>query len=124
MLFRTDHPDSSGDSAAARAEPGRILATDALSSEMPAADRTYVAQVIAARTGLSRADAEKRVSDRAGEQRQEQCDRRGENRSRRRPQDRRLRGAVGVQIAADGAFSASYMATVGGRVRDDLPMAG
>jgi hypothetical protein len=23
-----------------------------------------------------------------------------------------------------GAFSASYMATVGGRVRDDLPMAG
>src|ERR1700722_12511785 len=63
MLFRTDHPDTSGDSAAARAEVGRILATDALSGEMPATDRTYVAQVIAARTGLSRADAEKRVSD-------------------------------------------------------------
>jgi hypothetical protein len=30
---------------------------------MPAADRTYAAQVIAARTGLSQADAEKRVSD-------------------------------------------------------------
>ena len=63
MLFCTDRPDTSGDPAAARAEVGRILATDALSGEMPAADRTYVAQVIAARTGLSRADAEKRVSD-------------------------------------------------------------
>jgi hypothetical protein len=63
MLFRTDRPDTSGDPAAARAEVGRILAADALSGEMPAADRTYVAQVVAARTGLSQADAEKRVSD-------------------------------------------------------------
>jgi NADPH-dependent 2,4-dienoyl-CoA reductase/sulfur reductase-like enzyme len=32
--------------------------------QMPAADKTYyVAQVVAARTGLSQADAEKRVSD-------------------------------------------------------------
>ena len=62
-LFRTDRPDTSGNPAAARAEVGRILPTDALSGEMPAADRTYVAQVVAARTGLSQADAEKRVSD-------------------------------------------------------------
>ena len=47
-----------------------------------------------------------------------------ENRSRSRPQDRRLRGAVGVHIAADRRFFRKYMATVGGRVRDDLPMAG
>jgi hypothetical protein len=57
MLFRADHPDTSGDPAAARAEVGRILATDALSGEMPAADKAYVAQVVAARTGLSQADA-------------------------------------------------------------------
>jgi len=62
MLFRTDRPDTSGDPGAARAEVGRILATDALSGEMPAPDTTYVMQVIAARTGLSQADAEKRVS--------------------------------------------------------------
>jgi hypothetical protein len=30
---------------------------------VPAGDRTYVAQVVAARTGLSQTDAEKRVSD-------------------------------------------------------------
>ena len=63
MLFRSDHPDASGDGTAARGEVGRILATDALSGDMPSGDRTYVAQVVAARTGLSPADAEKRVSD-------------------------------------------------------------
>jgi hypothetical protein len=70
-LLCTDRPDASGDPAAARAEVGRILATDALSGEMLAADRTYVAQVIAARTGLSQADAEKRVSDVVEQKRQE-----------------------------------------------------
>jgi hypothetical protein len=76
MLFRTDHPDTSGDPAAARAEVGRILATDALSGEMPAADKAYVAQVVAARTGLSQADAEKRGvrGDRAGDEREGQGD--------------------------------------------------
>jgi hypothetical protein len=121
MLFRTDHPDTSGDSAAAREEVGRILATDALSREMPAADRTYVAQVIAARKPSGRGETGIRCL-RGSEERQEYCDRRGENRSRRRPQDRRpLWPFISLLI---GAFSASYMATVGGRVRDDLPTAG
>ena len=53
VLFRTDRPDTSGDPAAARAEVGRILATDALSGEMPAADRTYVAQVVEPAPGKS-----------------------------------------------------------------------
>ena len=126
MLFRTDHPDSSGDSAAARAEVGRILATDALSGEMPAADRTYVAQVIAARTGLSRADAEKRVSDVV-----EQANNAKNNAIAAAKTAADAARKTGVYVALwafisllIGAFSASYMATVGGRVRDDLPMAG
>ena len=53
----------SGNPAASHAEIGRILATDLSSGTMPAADKTYVAQVVAARTGLSQADAEKRVTD-------------------------------------------------------------
>ena len=126
MLFRTDHPDSSGDSAAARAEVGRILATDALSGEMPAADRAYVAQVIAARTGLSRADAGKRVSDVV-----EQANNAKNNSiaAVKTAADAARKTVVYVALWAFislliGAFSASYMATVGGRVRDDLPMAG
>jgi hypothetical protein len=31
--------------------------------DMPAGDKTYLAQLVAARTGLSQADAEKRVDD-------------------------------------------------------------
>jgi hypothetical protein len=125
-LFRTDRPDTSGDPAAARAEVGRILATDALSGEMPAADRTYVAQIIAARTGLSQADAEKRVSD-VVEQAKNAKNKAIEAAKTAAEAARK----TGVYVALwafisllIGAFSASYMATVGGRVRDDLPMAG
>ena len=126
MLFRNDRPDTSGDSAAARAEVGRILATDALSGEMPAADRTYVAQVVAARTGLSQADAEKRVSDvveQAKNAKNKAID------AAKTAADAARKAGVYVALWAFislliGAFSASYMATVGGRVRDDLPMAG
>jgi hypothetical protein len=126
MLFRADHPDTSGDSAEARAEVGRILTTDALSGEMPAADRTYVAQVIAACTGLSRADAEKRVSDVV-----EQAKNAKNNAIAAAKTVADAARKTGVYVALwafisllIGAFSASYMATVGGRVRDDLPMAG
>jgi hypothetical protein len=126
MLFRTDRPDTSGDSAAARAEVGRILATDALSGEMPAADRTFVAQVVAARTGLSQADAEKRVSD-VVEQAKSAKNKAIDVAKNTAEAARK----TGVYVALwafisllIGAFSASYMATVGGRVRDDLPMAG
>jgi hypothetical protein len=126
MLFRTDRPDASGDSAPARAEVGRILATDALSGEMPAADKTYVAQVVAARTGLSQADAEKRVSgvvEQAKNAKNKAID------AAKTAADAARKTGIYVALWAFislliGAFSASYMATVGGRIRDDLPMAG
>ena len=126
MLFRTDRPDTSGDPAAARAEVGRILATDAPSGEMPAADRTYVTQVIAARTSLSQADAEKRVSD-VVEQAKNTKNKAIE--AARTAAEAARKTGVYVALWAFisllvGAFSAGYMATVGGRVRDDLPMAG
>jgi hypothetical protein len=126
MLFRADHPDASGDPAAARAEVGRILVTDALSGEMPAADKAYVAQVVAARTGLSQADADKRVSE-VVEQAKNAKDKAVD--TAKAAADAARKTGVYVALWAFislliGAFSASFMATVGGRVRDDLPMAG
>jgi hypothetical protein len=126
MLFRTDRPDTSGDLAAARAEVGRILATDALSGEMPAADRTYLAQVVAARTGLSQGDAEKRVSDvveqaKTAKNKAIDVAKNAAEAARKTGVYVALWAFISLLI---GAFSASYMATVGGRVRDDLPMAG
>jgi hypothetical protein len=126
MLFRADHPDTSGDPAAARAEVGRILVTDALSGEMPAADKAYVAQVVAARTGLSQADADKRVSE-VVEQAKNAKDKAIE--TAKAAADAARKTGVYVALWAFislliGAFTASFMATVGGRVRDDLPPAG
>jgi len=126
LMFRSDHPDASGNSAASHAEIGRILATDLLSGTMPAPDKTYVAQVVAARTGLSQADAEKRVTDvfdEAQNAKQKAAD------AAKSAADAARKTGVYVALWAFisllvGAFSASYMATVGGRVRDDLPMTG
>jgi hypothetical protein len=61
-LFRTDHPPSS-DNGQQLAEAGRILTTSIGSGNLPAADKTYLAQLVAARTGLTQADAEKRVDN-------------------------------------------------------------
>ena len=126
MLFRTDHPDTTGDGAASRAEVGRILAADAVSGDMPAGDKTYIAQVVAARTGLAQADAEKRVSDvvaQAKSAKQKAID------AAKTAADAARKTGVYVALWAFislliGAFSASYMATVGGRIRDDLPISG
>jgi hypothetical protein len=51
------------DLRATRREIARILTTGLRDGDVPAPDRTYLAQVVAARTGLSQADADKRVSD-------------------------------------------------------------
>jgi hypothetical protein len=126
MLFRTDHPASSGDAAASQAEAGRILANDALSGDMPAADKTYVAQVVAARTGLSDADAEKRVSDvvaqaKSAKDRAVDAAKTAADAARKTGVYVALWAFISLLI---GAFSASYMATLGGRIRDDLPTMG
>jgi hypothetical protein len=126
LMLRSDHPDASPNSAAPRAEIGRILATDLLSGSMPPADKSYVAQVVATRTGLSQADAEKRVTDvfaKAQNAKQKVAD------DAKAAADAARKTGVYVALWAFislliGAFSASYMATVGGRVRDELPMTG
>jgi hypothetical protein len=126
MLFRTDHLDTSSDSAAARAEVGRILAADALSGDVLPSDKAYMTQVIAARTGLSPADAEKRVSD-VMEQAKNAKDKAVDAAKTAAEAARK----TGIYVALwafvsllIGAFSGSYMATVGGRIRDDLPISG
>jgi hypothetical protein len=60
-LFRSDHPDLSGNLQAAHAEATPIVARGLSEGSMPAADETYLAQLVAARTGLSQPDAAKRV---------------------------------------------------------------
>jgi hypothetical protein len=121
MLFRTDHPSTSVDQNASQAEIGRIFARALGSGDLSAADRTYVAQVVASRTGLSQADADRRVSDTFGQAKNAAAQ--GAEKAKEAADAARK---TGVYVALwmflsllVGAFSACYMATVGGEARDD-----
>ena len=105
----TTRSDAS-DTAAARGELDRLF-TSHLSTgeEFSAADRSYLAQVVAARTGLSQADAEKRVSQ-VVEQAKSAVD-----------SARKAGARFALWLTASllfGAFSASLAATEGGGLRD------
>jgi hypothetical protein len=63
MLFRSPRADSSAATADARAEAARILANGVASGDVPSADRTYLAELVSARTGISMEEAQKRVDN-------------------------------------------------------------
>jgi hypothetical protein len=84
---------------------------------MPAADRTYVAQLVAARTGISQADAEKRVDEviargKAAEVKVKQA----ADAARKATAEFAIFTALSMLI---GAFIASAAAAYGGSVRDE-----
>ena len=62
LLFRSSNATPSLQTADARSEVSRLLLRSAGKGEVSSADRTYVAQLVATRTGISQADAEKRVT--------------------------------------------------------------
>jgi len=66
-MFRAARPAPAANATAsvddARGEAARILTRSASAGEVSAADRTYLAQLIAARTGLPQPEAERRVND-------------------------------------------------------------
>ena len=98
------------DMEATRREIARILVTDFRSGDVPASDRTYLAQVVAVRTGLSQEDADKRVSDVI-------------NQAKTVLDDTRSAAAkLSLWLTASlviGTFCASLAATEGGYVRDN-----
>jgi hypothetical protein len=98
------------DSAAVRQEIARIFTTGLRNGDVPAPDRTYVAQVVAARTGLSQADADKRVSDVINQTKTDLDN------------ARKAAAKLSLWLTASlliGAFCASLAATEGGHVRDN-----
>lgn len=95
--------------AASRAELARIFAAAATGNEIAADDRSYAAQVIAARTGLSREDAERRVAEVANQVRA------AADRARKATRNMSLWMAAAMLL---GAFSGALAATEGGALRD------
>jgi hypothetical protein len=103
-------PANPGNPAATRAELRRILAPGLRKGiDVPAADRAYAARVVAVRTGLSQADAEKRVNDTIAD-------------AKKAADDARSAAAkLSLWLAASmlaGALAAMLAATEGGLLRD------
>lgn len=112
-LLRSDNPSLAENGVPVRAEIGRILVNGLRKQDLPAADQTYLARLVAARTGLSQSDAEKRVSDVLTDARQ------AADTARKAVAHSLLWMFIALLI---GAFCASYAATIGGRQRDHVKL--
>jgi hypothetical protein len=107
-LFRSERRPDTVDPEA-RAEAGRILMRGLGRSGLTAEDRTYLTRLVAARTGLSPGDADRRISQVREDAR----------RAARRA--RAMAVIVGFMTAASlaaGAAAAWFAAGIGGRHRD------
>jgi len=111
MLFRSDSAKPDANDALVRGEGGRILANALRQKEIPTADKHYLSQLVATRTGLTNADAEKRVSDVFTSAQQ------AAETTRKTVAHSLLWAFLALLI---GAFCASVGATIGGRQRDHV----
>ncbi|MBZ9936551.1 hypothetical protein LB518_09610 [Mesorhizobium sp. BR1-1-16] len=103
-----------------RSEAARIVATGIASGEMPDADKAYLAQLIAARTGIPAADAEKRVNDMLAQVEATKTKaKEAADAARKAATTTMLLGFVALLV---GAFIAAVSAALGGKLRDeDVP---
>jgi hypothetical protein len=126
-LFRADAPAATagapptpGMAPNKTAEVTRIFANGLKSGELTSEDTQYLGQLVAANTGLSQADAEKRVTDRftALKQKLQQAS----DKAKQVADDARKASAYTalwlVISLLIGAFVATLSATFGGRLRD------
>jgi hypothetical protein len=120
MFFRTDRPTADGTEASVRDETGRIIVNALRHDDIPVADKAYLVHVVSARTGLSPADADKRVSDVLAQARNVAVQaRQAADTARKAAAHLSLWIFIALLI---GAFSASFAATIGGRQRDHVVM--
>jgi hypothetical protein len=92
-----------------RAEADRILTHGLRQGALPAADKTYLAQLVSAKTGLSSSDADNRVEDVFAAAQQ----------SADSARKALAHASLWLFVALlSGAFCASYAGTIGGKQRD------
>ena len=108
-LFRSERRPAEGDFEHVRAEAARILLTAAGHRGMAADDRAYLVRLVAGRTGLAPADAERRVDEVIARARQN---------IRRARATAVLIGFMAGTAALVGAAVAWFAAAAGGRHRD------
>jgi hypothetical protein len=118
LLFRSDHPAQNASDQDAKAETTRILATGIANGSISDEDKTYLAQLVAARTGLSTDDAKKRVDNVLGQFQAAET-------KVKQAADQARKGAASLSFYTFfsmliGAFIACVAAALGGRQRDEI----
>jgi small-conductance mechanosensitive channel len=111
ILFRSDSAKADSNGASVRSEVGRIFANALRQKEIPPPDKSYLTQLVAARTGLTQSDADKRVSEVF------RADQQAADTARKAVAHSLLWAFLALLI---GAFCASFGATIGGRQRDHV----
>jgi hypothetical protein len=116
MLFRSPRADSSAATSDARAEAARILANGVVSGDVPSTDRTYLAELVAARTGISMEDAQKRVDTAIAQAKAAEAKaRQAADTARKAASEASIYTALSMLV---GAFIACIAAALGGQRRD------
>ncbi|MGH7032352.1 MAG: hypothetical protein ACREFL_01310 [Stellaceae bacterium] len=118
-LFRSDRSDANAPATESRAEALRIIAHGAASGDVPQADRTYLAQQVSARTGISPDAAAKRVDNAIGRAKALAAEaKKAADTARKSAAALAIFTALSMVI---GAFIASTAAALGGRQREEYP---
>jgi VIT1/CCC1 family predicted Fe2+/Mn2+ transporter len=117
-LFRSDHPDANANPQEIRTEASRIILSGLRNGDVPASDKTYLAQLVAARTGIAQADAAKRVDEVIAKAKD------AETKARQAADAARKTAAAIAFFTAFsmliGAFIAAVAATIAGHRRDEV----
>ena len=124
LLFRSDHVNPAVNDSALRAEVARVVASVLTHGELIESDKTYLAQVVAAHTGLTPIDAEQRVTATIAQAKAAATEAKA---VARQAADSARKAAAKLSLwtfisLLAGAFCASYAATVGGRQRDHVKL--
>ena len=110
-LLRSGNAAQDRNDVAVRGEVDRIFAHAVSQGAIPSTDNAYLAQLVSTRTGLTQAEAERRVSDVFGEF-QQSAD-----------HGRKALAHLSLWLFVallSGAFCASFAGTIGGRQRDHV----
>ena len=117
-LFRVSDPTAGGQATTdPRGETARILANAVATGSVPDSDRAYLANLVAARSGVAPADAQKRVDDFITSAMQAEVKAKAAaDAARKAAAQLSIYTALSLLV---GAFIASVSAALGGRLRDE-----
>jgi hypothetical protein len=116
LLFRSSQTTSTTPTTDARAEAARILANGVATGDVPTTDRSYLAELVASRTGIPAEEAQKRVDNAIAQAKAADLKARDlADKARKAAAETSIFTALSMLV---GAFIACIAAALGGQRRD------